>query len=95
MQGEGLLIVMASIEGSWQRSHGFDTADIHSAMYYRGGQSWYPYNQNSKSIILTPNDDTLAWGYFSSFNSDGGIINWADKIGSPTGTAVIELIFFR
>jgi type II secretory pathway pseudopilin PulG len=87
--------IMATMEGTWQRSHGFDTVDSHYSMYYRGGQSWYPYVNHARSIVLTPNDSTFAWGYFSSFNSDGGVINWSNKAGSPTGTAELTMMFFR
>jgi hypothetical protein len=86
--------IIFMVEGTWNASWGYDDGSSRESMFHRPGQSNTLYWSNNFSIKYAPNESTISRGYFSSFNSDGGVIHW-ENVGSPTGTAQLIIKFYK
>lgn len=94
-----LVLIMASLgQTTGGLSIGFDDGTNRYALVNEGlitGMQWNKSTSNSLEIWSnagTPNAG--ATGYFSSFNSDGGVIAWT-KSGSASGTATLMFLFIK
>lgn len=89
--------VIASIDSTTALSIGYSDGTNHYCIYDAsfagtGANNWGVATSVGIGLYTT-SAVTNQTGIFSSFNSDGGVITWT-KIGSPTGTARLIIIFF-